>query len=322
MQARKPAAWAAAALGWNVTLRERRRAGRAGGPAVDAGRAHRGVEDPVEPPVAGLHRAVAGLAVQLWSALMRPSWPMPPTRSAGIGHGRQRGSAPTGTVEGALAGHREAAELVVLLVSSVAITAAASVVPAERISAVHADRGRGLAGRHGVQDQRRHGGVPDPDAGRGDARRDQQLPGRVHQDERHEVAQAEHGGADHQGALGADAAHQTAGDRGEDHHHQAARSHPETGRQDRLAQAVAGGLRHLQELRDHDRLRHHPEPDGHGGEVGHQHRELGGGAQVDQRVVLAELEDAPQHQDDEADRRSTPRCGRCPSPRCCPWRRR
>ena len=58
-------AWAAAALGWKVTLCERRGARRARGPAVDAGRAHAGVEDAVEAPVAGLHRAVAGLGVEL-----------------------------------------------------------------------------------------------------------------------------------------------------------------------------------------------------------------------------------------------------------------
>ena len=44
---------------------ERRRARRARGPAVDAGGPDRGVEDAVEPPVARLHRAVAGLGVQL-----------------------------------------------------------------------------------------------------------------------------------------------------------------------------------------------------------------------------------------------------------------
>ena len=43
---------------------ERRGARRARGPAVDAGGAHRAVEDAVETTVAGLHRPVAGLAVQ------------------------------------------------------------------------------------------------------------------------------------------------------------------------------------------------------------------------------------------------------------------
>ena len=44
---------------------ERRRAGRAGRAAVDPGRAHRGVEDTVEATVARLHRAVAGLRVEV-----------------------------------------------------------------------------------------------------------------------------------------------------------------------------------------------------------------------------------------------------------------
>ncbi len=43
---------------------ERRRARRARGPAVDAGGAHRDVEDAVEPAVARLHRAVAGLGIE------------------------------------------------------------------------------------------------------------------------------------------------------------------------------------------------------------------------------------------------------------------
>ena len=51
-------------VGWNSTLRSAGRAGRARGPAVDAGGADRGVEDAVEPPVARAHRAVAGLAVE------------------------------------------------------------------------------------------------------------------------------------------------------------------------------------------------------------------------------------------------------------------
>ena len=54
MQARKPAAWAAAAVGWKVTFCVRRGAGRAGRPAVDPGGAHGGVEDAVD----GLARRV------------------------------------------------------------------------------------------------------------------------------------------------------------------------------------------------------------------------------------------------------------------------
>ena len=51
LQARNPAAWAAAAVGWKLDVALRRRPGRARRPAVDARRADRGVEDAVEAPV-------------------------------------------------------------------------------------------------------------------------------------------------------------------------------------------------------------------------------------------------------------------------------
>ena len=65
---------------------ERRGAGGARRPAVDAGGADGGVEDTVEPAVAALHRAVAGLEVLVHRrvvGVMPPSWPMAPTVSGG-----------------------------------------------------------------------------------------------------------------------------------------------------------------------------------------------------------------------------------------------
>ena len=193
-------------------------------------------------------------------------------------------------------------------------------VPRERISPFRPTAAPASRAGHGVEDQGRHRGVPDADARRGDARGDEQLPRRVHEDEADEVPGAEHGGAGHQGLLGADAGDQAARDRGEHHHHQAAGSHPEAGREDRLAEPVAGERRDLQQLRDDDGLGHHAEPDGDRREVREQDRAAGRSSAGRPAGRPAAARTTPRPPGRGRRRRCSRWCGRSPSPTRWPWR--
>ena len=93
--------------------------------------------------------------------------------------------------------------------------------------------------------------------------------------------------------------HQVAGDRREHHHHQPGGCHPQTGREDRLPEPVAGGRRQLQQLGYDDRLRHHPEADRHRRDVREQDLGPGGRPQVDQRVAAGAARARPKQQHDE-----------------------
>ena len=121
---------------------------------------------------------------------------------------------------------------------------------------------------------------------------------------------------------GTDPPDQPAGDRCEQHHHQSGRGHPETRLEDRLAEPVAGGRRHLEELGDHDRLGHHPEADRHRRDVGEQDLRAGrwcGGRRAG-RPAGARRRPRPAAR--RGRRRSRPRCDRRTTPSRCPWRRR
>ena len=98
-----------------------------------------------------------------------------PTKAATAPTTKQAWNAP---LVGQLEAHRSD---VVELVRIVAITAADERGAHRPHQRVDADGGRRLACGRGVEDQGRHRGVPDADSGGGDARADQQLPGRAHQ---------------------------------------------------------------------------------------------------------------------------------------------
>ena len=164
---------------------------------------------------------------------------------------------------------------------------------------VDADTRSGV-GRGGVAHyQRGHRRVGDTDSGARDDAGDHELPRSVHEEHRDEVAGGDDDSTDGQGYPGAEPGDHGAGYRGERHHHQAAGRHPEPGREDGLSQSVAGGLRNLQQLRDHDGLCHHAESDEDRGDVGEEDRPVCAGALIDQRRGDTQLVPAPEQQDDE-----------------------
>ena len=108
-------------------------------------------------------------------------------------------------LEGTLGRDPEVAERGGLAGEEAAITAAATVVPTERISALmptaEAASFMGTASMISVG----IAAYPMPTPAEQTQRRDEKLPGRVHQEEREQVAEAEHGGAEHEGVLRAEA---------------------------------------------------------------------------------------------------------------------
>lgn len=135
---------------------------------------------------------------------------------------------------------------IVLLVRIAAITAPASVVPTDRMSALTPTPEAASAAGGVVHNQRGHRCIGDADTrGRDDAS-DHELPWGVHEENGNDVACGDDDCTDGQGHSGAEPGDHGARDRGEQHHHQSTGGHPEPGREDGLAQSIAGGLRHLQ----------------------------------------------------------------------------
>ena len=86
--------------------------------------------------------------------------------------------------------------------------------------------------------------------------------------------------------------------------------------------AVAELLRRLDELAHPGQVHVHRDAEHHGGDVGGEHRRVAGQAQVDERLLHAQLLGAPEQEEDDRDDEEAERLAARPSPSRCPRRSR